>query len=301
MKEFSVIILCYNSETKALYRTLDSVLKQKNIDMEIVLADDASSNDCLQKAVDYLNEKNYTAYKVQRHEENVGTVQNIADALSLAEGTYIKCIGAGDMLFEDVTLQKVRDFMNENGCAMCFGKMQAYCASEKKHVRILLPVPADIRAHQKNQKKRICKNIIQNHGWIAGASMFYRNDTFSEYLPKLLGVVRYCEDLLQVILLLDNQTISYMDCGVVYYEYGSGISTNAGKGNSDRMRMDHQRFWNMLKKQYPGNSLIQKGSKMHYLEYIAPLGKRYLQIILHNPGYVCMVLRTKLQRRLYRV
>ncbi len=299
MKEFSVIVLCYNSERKALYRTLASVLNQKNIDMEIILADDASSNHCVQEGIEYLNSKQYSSYKIKKHNKNVGTVQNILDALALAEGEYVKCIGAGDMLYGESTLQQVYAFMQKTGCTMCFGKMQAYHEKESRIEKLPFFVPADIKSHQKGNLRRIQTNIIQHHGWIAGASMFYHTDKFMTYLPTLLGTVRYCEDLLQIILLINDEPIAYMDSGLMYYEIGSGISTNTGSGNSARMQGDHDRFWALLQKQYPANGLIQKGSKMHRLECITPEKKRQLQIILHNPGYVCMMLRTKLQKHRY--
>ena len=100
MNDFSVIILCYNSKWNALKQTIDSVLCQKNISFEIILADDASTNDCLQKAENYLKNRGFLSYKVLAHEQNVGTVQNLTDALEETTGKYVKGIGACDLLFD---------------------------------------------------------------------------------------------------------------------------------------------------------------------------------------------------------
>ena len=101
--DFSVLVLLYNSEKKALERTLESVLRQKGVSFEIVLADDCSKNDCLAQAVEYLKDKGVKV-KVSHQETNGGTVNNILDALRLCDGKYIKPIGAGDLLFDNKCL-----------------------------------------------------------------------------------------------------------------------------------------------------------------------------------------------------
>ncbi len=113
MIDFSVIVLCYNCEEKALTHTINSIICQDKVDFEIILADDASSNDCLSFGEKLLKTKDFSKYKVLKHPVNVGTVQNIYDAMEMAEGKYVKCIGAGDLLFNKSTLMDVKNFMEE--------------------------------------------------------------------------------------------------------------------------------------------------------------------------------------------
>lgn len=299
MKNFSVMVLCYNSEEKALKSTLDSILCQKDTDFEIILADDASKNDCVEIAENYLKYNDFSDYKVMTHKENVGTVQNIYDALELAEGKYVKCIGAGDLLFEKYTLCKLAKFMDAEQCTMCFGKMQAYNYEDGKLHLMTLTVPQDITAFYQKNTDRIAKNIIQNHGWIAGASMFYNTKEFLSLLKELLGTVRYCEDLLQVNLLLHNKKISFFPYGAVYYEVGTGISTNNGNGNSNRVKNDHDHFWDMMFNKYRDNKMVRTGNTMNELIYIKSFPKKLISMIIKNPGYLMMCLKTKLQKKQY--
>lgn len=301
MKDFSVIVLCYNSNKAAMEKTLDSIICQKGVDLEIVFADDASANDCLKEATDYLDSKGFAGYKVCAHKENVGTVKNISDALSYAEGKYLKCIGAGDMLFSEDTLAKVKKHLKDEKSAMCFGKMQAYYMSDDKIEFMPLTVPQDIKAHIDGNYKRIRTNIIRHHGWIAGASMFYVTDVFKKNLNDIVGTVRYCEDLLQVNLLLSGEKISCFNDGAMYYEYGTGISTNSGNGNSTRMKTDHDNYWDMMEAKYSGNELIKQGKIMHQLMYIEDLKKRLISIMFKNPGYFFMSTRTKAQKNMYEI
>ena len=64
MMDFSVIVLIYNSDTEDLKLTIDSILQQKGITYQIVLADDASSNNALTEAEEYLREKGFKDYTV---------------------------------------------------------------------------------------------------------------------------------------------------------------------------------------------------------------------------------------------
>ena len=301
MKDFSVIVLCYNCDKKALKDTLDSIMCQTDSDFEIILADDASKNDCLAIGESYLKEKCSSSYKIKAHQENVGTIQNIYDALEIAEGKYVKCIGAGDLLFDSNTLFKISKFMDKNKCTMCFGKMQAYYCKDNKINFMPLTVPQDVVAHTKNDQSKVSKNIIQNHGWIAGASMFYDTKKFQELLKELIGTVRYCEDLLQVNLLIHGEKISYYPHGVVYYEFGSGISTNSGNGNSSRIKNDHDSFWDMMSEKYSDNKLIKKGKLMHELVYISSFPKKLISLIFKNPSYLVMCLKTKFQKKYYEI
>lgn len=301
MRKFSVIILLYNAQWKPLRMTLNSVLGQTGVELEIILADDASRNDCLKQTEEYLEQKGFSDYKVMHHEENVGTVCNIYDALELATGQYVKAIGAGDLLFEADTLCKVAAFMDREKPAMCFGKMQAYYMEDGDMKKGLLTCPFDVEAFEINDLDRIQKNIIQNHGWIVGASMFYDTKKFLAYLKQIRGVVRYCEDWLQIVLLLNREKISYFPEGIEYYESDSGISTNPGNGNSERIRNDHIRFWNWLSEEYGEHKLIRKGYTYHRCEIIQNGILRKIKVIMRSPRYLLMLFRTLKQKEKYRL
>ncbi len=301
MKKFSVILLLYNSDNDAIKKTIDSIVCQKDVEAEIILSDDCSKNQCVEYAVEYLKDIGYNNHKVLTHPENVGTTQNIYDALELVSNKYLKCIGAGDLLYSENTLSDIYDFMEAEKCTMCFGKIQAFYVDENGN-NCLIPyfLPSDIKAFQKGKADTVKANIIKNHGWIIGASMFYETSGFKKYLAQILDSVRYCEDLLQVTLLLNDEKISLYPKGAVYYEVGSGISTNQS-GPSPRLVKDHSKFWSMLIKKYPDNKLVKKGYYMQRLQSINEPLRRKLAIILHNPGYIIMMLKTKAQKKRYEI
>ena len=300
MINFSVILLLYNSEERALINTLDSIIYQKNIEFEIILADDCSENGCIDAAASYLDKKGFSGYKLSTHAKNVGTTQNIYDALSYAEGSHVKCIGAGDLLYSETTLSEIYDFMTAHNSIMCFGKIQAFYYDDNKLNLIPYYLPSDIKAFEKENYKSMQKDIIQNHGWIVGASMFYNTEAFRKYLKGILKSVKYCEDLLQVTLLLNNEKISYYPHGAIYYEVGSGISTGENKSNT-RLQNDHSGYWKSIYKKYPDNKLVKKGYRMQKLQCIEEPLRRKASIILHNPSYVIMMIKTIFQKKSYEI
>lgn len=301
MKEFSVIVLLYQSDPTALKETLHSIILQQETDYEIILADDASRNACLSQAVQYLEQQGVTDFKVCEHRENVGTVQNISDALELAEGKYVKCIGAGDMLFAEHTLRDIFRFMEQQSGTMCFGMLQGYYRQEGKLIGRDVYDPVDIQAFLSQRQRRIKNNIIHNHGLIVGAGMFYNTEKFKAYLKEIVGVVRYCEDFLQILLLVKGEQILFYSHGAVYYEVGTGISTDGSTGSSERIQRDHIRFWEMLSERYGQDPLVKKGYRMHRLEMIPDASRRRPQILCKNPGYAVMHFRTKFEKKRYHV
>lgn len=327
MVDMSVILLSYNCDEEPLKKTISSILAQTDISYEIIIADDCSKNDCVEIAVSFLEQNNFKAYRVSSHPENVGTVQNIMDAVKKSSGRYIKCIGAGDLLFDTDTLKKVKAFMDDEGCTLCYGLMRAYNYTDGKLNEFGYHAPLDIKTHIKNNRKKISKNIIQNHGWIPGACMFYEKASFETLLGKLTKTVRYCEDLVQVMYLLNNEKTALYEYPVVYYEHGSGISTNSS--GSVRIQNDHNNFWDMLISRYPDNhirtsckaafvqsfsgtdshvpieksgefSYVKKGYHMNKLIYIPNRILRLIKILFYSPSYIFMNLSTASQDELYK-
>lgn len=300
--DFSVLVLLYNSEKKALERTLESVLRQKGVSFEIVLADDCSKNDCLAQAVEYLKDKGVKV-KVSHQETNGGTVNNILDALRLCDGKYIKPIGAGDLLFDNKCLYIARNtFDKDQEIVLLHSMLQSYRIQENGMLE-LLPShdPSDIRAQIKEDIKRVNKNILLYHGWIVGATMFYRKDAFIDALEKMKKSVVYCEDLSQALYLLEGKKLKFIKRPTIYYEVGTGISTTTESRAVNRLYQDHLKFWEWAVEEFPANKLAKKSLKVTKFEGIDNLMQRRIKILLTAPGILTMVLRQKLDKKLYDV
>ena len=92
----SVIIPFYNAE-KHIKKTVESVLKQKNKDTEIILVDDCSS-DRSRKIAEILKNKN-SCIKVLHHKTNQGVGVSRNNGIRISSGKYIVFLDSDDSLF----------------------------------------------------------------------------------------------------------------------------------------------------------------------------------------------------------
>ncbi|MCC8146261.1 MAG: glycosyltransferase family 2 protein [Bacteroidales bacterium] len=96
---FSLLIPVYNVE-KYLPSCLDSILQQPGNDYEVVLLDDASTDNSRLICEEYKN-KFPEKIRVASHEENRGQLLTRKDLFQLARGEWILCIDSDDWLSEN--------------------------------------------------------------------------------------------------------------------------------------------------------------------------------------------------------
>ncbi|MBE7092662.1 MAG: glycosyltransferase [Clostridiales bacterium] len=100
---FTVILLHYN-QPRYVLSAIDSVLKQNYNNIEIILADDASTDIDLDMIKDYINvnkKDNISNIEYCINEINQGTVKTINRAVKAAKGKYILFFAADDALYDE--------------------------------------------------------------------------------------------------------------------------------------------------------------------------------------------------------
>ncbi len=100
---FSVILLHYN-QPRYIFTALDSVLNQNYDNIELVIADDASTDIDLDTLKSYLEENkkdNIANIIYSINEVNQGTVKTINSAVKKCNGKYILFFAADDALYDE--------------------------------------------------------------------------------------------------------------------------------------------------------------------------------------------------------
>ncbi|MBO5321487.1 MAG: glycosyltransferase family 2 protein [Clostridia bacterium] len=258
----SVIILTYFPEKEKLFSTLKSVLMQKNISYEILVADDGSDNFYREEIEEMMNEYNFNNFKFVAHKENKGTVINFYDALKEAEGEIVKPISPGDYFYSEDTLYKVYEFMKEHNADATFGNIVYYSNDEKfKVFDIKTPICDDIYLNYKNyNSQKIAKSLIKYSDFICGASLFYKTSVLTEFLSQVIGTLIYAEDAITQFFAIEGKKILKFDEFVVFYEYASGISAGNNFG-SNRIMDDFIRFYKLLSQKYPKNAYLETAKR----------------------------------------
>ena len=68
----SVLVATYNPKWPELKRTLNSVLAQQGVDLEIVICDDGSADNKEEQIREYFNERGFSSYIIDIAEANGG-------------------------------------------------------------------------------------------------------------------------------------------------------------------------------------------------------------------------------------
>ena len=222
MFEVTILILTYNSSWKSLKRTIESVLSQENVCFQIVIADDGSKEDYMQKAEEYFKLNNFKFYVLVKNKENAGTVKNTISGLKQSKGRYTKLISPGDRLLKKDTLKKWVDFVD--GHEWSFSDA-IYCdVYENVITKKSFPQNTDIYIKGSDLDKRWNYVVV---GDIAlGAATIGKTDLILNYCERLSnGGVKLAEDNIWRLMMFDGLVGQYYPEKTIIYEYGSGIST----------------------------------------------------------------------------
>lgn len=227
--EVSVLVLSYNPKYDDLISTLKSVLLQKDVKKQIIIADDGSKENWFGKVEELFAEYGFKDYVLVGNEVNLGITKNFYSGITKAEGEFFKGISPGDYLYSADTLSKWLGFMRKTGRDVSFGDAVYFRVEDDKIIPIEKnqnrPRLRPIYNEKKYRREAVKKSCWMIPDFILGATYFAKTELVVKYCEPLLGKVKYMEDALYRIMLLDGiETVHYPE-NVFMYEYGSGVST----------------------------------------------------------------------------
>jgi len=110
----SVVVITYNS-AKTVLETLDSIKAQTYQNIELIISDDCSKDNTLEKCSNWLNAncQRFVHSEIISVQENTGTSANVNRGIKKCKGEWIKQIAGDDRLLKSCIQDNV-DFINEN-------------------------------------------------------------------------------------------------------------------------------------------------------------------------------------------
>lgn len=262
--DVSVIVLIYEQPKEKILLTLASIVRQKGIKMQIVVADDGSKNSYMPEIKEFFDYNDFFDYKVVNQKENVGTVKNCLFSLREADGQYVKFISPGDCFTSDEVLHNWIADIKEKKVKLSFcdsvyyqGKERFECISE-----VIRPQAPWIYSKSKARQKKY--HLLYNDVFL-GASLVSERVTTLEYLNLIENKILYGEDNIYRFMILDEIPTAHFNSTALYYEWGSGVSTAKDSSYLQQIRKDWETATEMMESRC-GRKLIDKTIKIYYMK-----------------------------------
>lgn len=158
MPKVSVVIPTFNSHLN-IQAALNSILTQQDVDFEVLILDDASTDNTL----DLIRAVGDSRVKIYRHESNQGRIVNANRAFDLARGEYIARLDHDDLAAPERLLHQAR-FLDEHHDVMVVG-------SQIRHFGL-----EDGRSNFPLDDGRIKARFVSGYAYLANPSVMFRRD-----------------------------------------------------------------------------------------------------------------------------
>ena len=173
----------------------------------------------------------------------------------------MKPISPGDYLYDENTLKSVLTFMESHQATVVFGDMVYYAWDGQLNL-FNRKTPYDDSMYLPGSGKfsftKAAKHQMLYNENISGAAVFIEKDAMLWGLQYICGTVCYAEDAMLQLFLLTGRQIFKIPQFVVWYEFGSGISTNVSAGFSGRLIQDFLRFYELLLEKMPDAPYVKR-------------------------------------------
>ncbi len=273
----SVIVATYNFNVKKTIATLNSVILQKNVSIEIIIADDGSKNtedfDIIEA---HIKKNNFEAYKIIKNKENQGTVKNLFSGLKQAVGKYVYFISPGDYLFDDCVLHDFYEFCEKNNSKLVFGDAVCYNFDNDGKVNISDIPSAPKRAECYSADKSLFfKKVAFLFGnFVVGPAYFREKNTTIECFKIIEKNSKFVEDNTSTAIAFANGiNLDYFRRNIVWYETGTGVSTSSDDKWKKILDEDFRRNYMYLDKVYSKSDAVIDAACFSWLNKKGAKGK----------------------------
>ena len=190
MERVSVVITTYKAEQKKAIETINSVLLQKGVNIQIIVADDGSDNTNFNCYRSFFEKKQFSNYLLLASEKNHGTVRNLLRTTEFCEGNYIKLLSPGDYLYGEDSLREWIEYMKSVNIDLSIADAYYYHRNAEGDCIIVKETAFPQRPDVLNgidEKKKLYYQLIYNDYWL-GAATLMKKEIFSKYIEIVSSV-----------------------------------------------------------------------------------------------------------------
>lgn len=298
MYDISVVVVSYKPKYNSLFATLKSIIAQKNVKFEVIICDDGSDIDYFEQIISYCQSISFCNYQLVKNEVNGGTVKCFLSGLKMARGKFIKDISPGDLLYDENTLYELVNYMNNNNVKVCFGDA-VYYNKNNRDIKIFnysAPKKNNLYKAHKYDYDNIKHRYIVCKDWILGAALAFEKNIVIDYLLRIVDKIKYSDDSIVSLMVLENIRIYYFERNLIWYEYGTGISTNKEGELNHLLTKDIDILFQIIADEYYKDDCVKEYiTSKKYDEY--PRIKKYFYKYMMHPKRFIYMLSIKIQFR----
>ncbi len=260
--DIAIVVVTYNSDLEKTIRTLSSIVLQREVSVELVVCDDGSTQNNFSAIRSFFERLDYQIFQLIASNSNVGTVSNCLRGLEVVKSDIVMTLSPGDYLYSSYTLKRIVNAFKQTGADLLFGEAVHYSDDSAFRVyNVRNPIVISPYKSIGKTRTKIMRNMLAFGDYILGAAMVFKSALLKSALQEIMDDVIYCEDFAMQLLLLQGHSLYYLDDYIVWYERGSGISTQKDSPYSLAMRADAIGFYSLVTALYPECKYCQAGLK----------------------------------------
>lgn len=288
MTQVSVLVVTYNPDLRKLLTTLDAAISQKGVEFEIIVSDDGSPEGNRFAEVEaFFQKAGFSRYKLVENPVNMGTVQNCIRAIEAASGEYVFSTSPGDILFDETVLADFYAFVKKRRIQLCFGNAVHY-SEDGGSVALtreysFLEKPS---VYQPGRPLPMVRAQFMQGNFVVGAAIMQERIATERWLRAAGETAVYMEDSTSnAYALAERVPLTYFDRNFVWYEDGTGVSTNGADVWTQRLRADWENTLMRLRHQYPRDPYID----LAYMDMKMPDTKirKLCKLCKHPFAFLC--------------
>lgn len=288
--EVSFVVATYNSNWEKLRRTLLSILYQKDIQCEIIVADDGSVENHFDRVKVLFGEFFFTEYQLLSSIKNEGTCKNFYKAVVAAKGLYVRALSPGDYIASDKVISRWLLWSITNQIPISFGNTIFFNDDNGSFKAFDIPsIPHNAWVYSRKWKnKSVARTsyLLMGDTVCAVSVMVYR-ELLLKYLSEIIGKVIYAEDSCFRLMVFDGVELKRYNKTVTFYEYGTGISTGNQQIWVERICQDVNKANDVIKDRLSTDRFSRR-----YKEYLKKYSaKKYAKLVKFLLFPWCAVLK----------
>ena len=211
----SICIPAYNAE-ETVVATIQSVLNQTYQNLEILVVDNASTDNTLS----LLQQINDSRIKIYRNERNIGGEQNWSQCIGLASGEYIAIFHADDLYLPNMVEKQVQAFQDNPSVGAVF--TLASLINDRDEVIGDSKLPSELRGKGIYYLPEIFLSILRNGNFLICPNCMVRGKLYKELTPFDYDRFRTHADLDMWLRILEKCPIAIIEEKLMSYRLSKG-------------------------------------------------------------------------------